>query len=95
MQEIAKVKSAKVWSTSDGKAHDDKTAALRHQSVLNLRAWFVSFVDESTAVQIVDGIASDLDGFREVAQPLLAKPRAKRGSRTAAPTATTKAQLAA
>ena len=84
MAEISKVKTAKVWTTSDGKTWDNKAVAQKHQSEINLRAWFLPYVDEATAVQIADGIASDPDGFREVVGALLKKSRAPRGSKMAA-----------
>ena len=84
MAEIKKVQSVKVWGASDGKSFDNKADAARHQSILNLRAWFQATVDEASAVQLVDAITSDVDGFREIVHPILAKPRAPRGSKKAA-----------
>jgi len=83
MAEISKVKSVKVWTTSDGRTFDNQALAALHQSVLNLRAWFLATVDEATTVQLVDAIIADVDGFREIVHPILLKPRAPRGSKKA------------
>lgn len=84
MAEITKVKIAKVWTTSDGQTFDNKASAQKHQSEINLRAWFLPYVDEATSVQITDSIAADPDGFREVVAAMIKKPRAPRGSKMAA-----------
>ena len=83
MSDIIKVKAAKVWTTSDGQTFDSKDKALKHQAEINLRAWFSPYVDNVTAAQIADGIASDPDGFREVVGAILKKPRRPRGSKAA------------
>ena len=54
------------------------------KSEINLRAWFLPYVDDATAVQIADFIAADPDGFREVVWGMLKKARAPRGSKMAA-----------
>ena len=84
MADISKVKTAKVWTTSDGQTFDNKDKAQRHQAEINLRAWFLPYVDDATAVQIADSIAADPDGFREVVWGMLKKARAPRGSKMAA-----------
>lgn len=81
MKGLIETKKVAVYTTSDGKAFDNKDKAMKHQAEINLRGFFLSSVDgnEATAALVAQSILDDLDGFREVLGPLVRKPR---GSKT-------------
>jgi hypothetical protein len=73
-------KSIKRYTTSDAKEFGDKREAEAHESGLNIVRFLAGVVTGATGALVLEAILKDPDGFREVAGPLLRRPRTKRAN---------------